>query len=82
MELTKSSQEEAKKQVAERVAELLNKAYSEPKLLFHTGGTKMFLKEESRVKRYVAIARFFGWRVMLHVLSSVCKRRVRQLVKE
>ena len=44
--------------------------------------TKMFLKEESRVKRYVAIARFFGWRVMLHVLSSVCKRRVRQLVKE
>ena len=45
MKLTKASQEEAKKQVAERVAELLNKAYSEPKLLFHTGGTKMFLKE-------------------------------------
>mgnify|MGYP003407522889 FL=1 len=33
------------KTVAERVAELLNKAYSEPKLLFHTGGTKMFLED-------------------------------------
>ena len=33
------------KTVAERVAKLLNKAYSEPKLLFHTGGTKMFLKD-------------------------------------
>ena len=33
------------KTVAERVAELLNKAYSEPKLLFHTGGIKMFLED-------------------------------------
>lgn len=33
------------KTVAERVAELLNKAYSEPKLLFYTGGTKMFLED-------------------------------------
>ena len=33
------------KTVPERVAELLNKAYSEPKLLFHTGGTEMFLKD-------------------------------------
>lgn len=33
------------KEVETRVAELVKQAYSEPKLLFHTGGTKMFLHD-------------------------------------
>jgi len=51
------------KTVAERVAELLNKVHSEPKLLFHTGGTNMFLEdgklpEESEESLEQAITRY------------------------
>ena len=64
------------KTVAERVAELLNKAYSEPKLLFHTGGTEMFLKdgklpEESDESLEQVITRYVEGSDTFHKL--ICK---------
>ena len=64
------------KTVAERVTELINKAYSEPKLLFHTGGTKMFLKdgklpEESEESLEQVITRYVEGSDTFHKL--ICK---------
>ena len=33
------------KEIEVRIAELIKQAYSEPKLLFHNGGTKMFMQD-------------------------------------
>jgi len=75
------------KTVAERVEELLNKIYSEPKLLFHTGGTKMFLKDgklppeseeslEQLITRYIeSCDAFFELRRKMHEASRPYSRQ-------
>ena len=43
--------------------------------------TRMFQKEASRMRRFFIIARVFGLVVVAHILLSVCKRKMRQFIR-
>jgi hypothetical protein len=55
--------DETSKEIEARVAKLVKQAYSEPKLLFHNGGTKMFLRDgrlqEEPEESLVHLIRFY-----------------------